>query len=167
MPLFEPIFEALNRSGARYVVVGGVAVVLHGYLRVTGDLDLIVDLSPAGARKAIETLLGIGMRCPLPVDPLEFADPGIREEWMRQKGMCVFPMVDPANPMRQVDLLVDSPIDFEGLWSRAVTIEVGSTPAKVVSIPDLIELKRAAGRMQDAADIEVLEGILRRKKRDV
>jgi hypothetical protein len=76
-------------------------------------------------------------------------------------------MVDPANPMRQVDLFVESPIDFEGLWSRAVTMEVGSVPARVASIPDLIELKRIAGRPQDAADIEALEAILRRKKRDV
>ena len=39
MSLFEPIFEALNRQNVRYVVVGGVAVVLHGHARLTADLD--------------------------------------------------------------------------------------------------------------------------------
>jgi len=50
--LFEPIFEALNSAQVRYIVVGGVATVLHGFARLTADLDLIVDLQPVEARKA-------------------------------------------------------------------------------------------------------------------
>ena len=69
MPLFEPIFDALNRNGVRYVVVGGVAVVLHGVARLTGDLDLAVDLTPSEARKAIDALVACGFRSRLPVDP--------------------------------------------------------------------------------------------------
>ena len=42
MLLYEPLFHALNASGARYVVVGGVATVLHGYARLTADIDLII-----------------------------------------------------------------------------------------------------------------------------
>ena len=46
MALFEPVFRALNDTGARYVVVGGLATVLHGYARFTADADLVVDLAP-------------------------------------------------------------------------------------------------------------------------
>ncbi len=46
MPLFEPIFEALNRADARYVVVGGVAVILLGHTLMTADLDLAVERNP-------------------------------------------------------------------------------------------------------------------------
>ncbi|OGR91725.1 MAG: hypothetical protein A2V88_09150 [Elusimicrobia bacterium RBG_16_66_12] len=57
MALFEPIFDALNRAGVRYVVVGGLATVLHGYARLTVGIDLIVDLAPDEARK-------VSARCP-------------------------------------------------------------------------------------------------------
>ena len=54
--LLEPIFDALNRADVRYVVVGGLATVLHGYARLTADVDLIVDLVPAEARKTIAAI---------------------------------------------------------------------------------------------------------------
>jgi hypothetical protein len=50
VPLFEPIFEALNSVQVRYIVVGGVATVLHGFARLTADLDLIVDLDDIRSR---------------------------------------------------------------------------------------------------------------------
>jgi hypothetical protein len=53
MSLFEPIFAALETARVRYVVVGGMATVLHGYARLTADIDLIVDQAPDEARKAI------------------------------------------------------------------------------------------------------------------
>ena len=51
MPLYEPLFRALNASGTRYVVVGGVATVLHGYARFTADVDLILDLERKAAAR--------------------------------------------------------------------------------------------------------------------
>ena len=48
---FEPIFDPLNRTGVRYVVVGGRATVLHGFARLTADVDPIVDLSPLEEKK--------------------------------------------------------------------------------------------------------------------
>ncbi len=54
--VFEEVCGALNRARVRYVVVGGVAVVLHGYPRLTADLDLVVDLAPEQAAAAIDAL---------------------------------------------------------------------------------------------------------------
>lgn len=161
--LFEPIFAALNRAGVRYVVVGGVAVVLHGHPRLTADLDLAVDLAPAEARKAIDALLGLGLRPRAPVDPAGFADPATRSRWIAERGMRVFSMWDPEDPMRVVDLFVENPIDFEELWSRSEDVPLSGTTARVASIPDLIRLKRLAGRPEDALDIEALEAILERR----
>ena len=163
--LFEPVFEALNRAQVRYVVVGGLATVLHGHARLTADIDLVIDLSPAEARKTLETLVGLGFRPRAPVDPLAFADPGIRGQWIHEKGMRVFSLWDPANPMREVDLFVEHPIDFNELWNRSEVIELTHTVVRIASIPDLIYLKRLAGRAQDLADVEALEVILRRKER--
>ena len=69
--------------------------------------------------------------------------------------MRVFSMWDPANPMREVDLFVEHPIDFDELWNRSEIINLSHTVARIASIPDLIRLKRLAGRPQDLADIEM------------
>jgi len=72
--LFEPVFEALNRAHVRYVVVGGLATVLHGHARLTADIDLVIDLSPPEATKTLEALVDLGFRPRAPVDPLAFAE---------------------------------------------------------------------------------------------
>ena len=68
MSLFEPIFAALENGAVRYVVVGGVATVLHGYARLTADVDLIVDQNPDEARKAIRVLVALGFVPRAPVN---------------------------------------------------------------------------------------------------
>lgn len=155
--MFEPIFEALNSVNARYVVVGGVAVVLHGHPRLTADLDLVVDLAPGEARKVVDALVGLGLRPTAPVDPALFADPHVRTRWVTEKGMLVFSLRDPNDPLRQIDLFVQEPIPFETLWEGAREIDVAGTPVRIASIEDLITMKRAAGRAQDLADIDALE----------
>jgi hypothetical protein len=73
---FDMIFAVLQRAGVRYLVVGGVAVVLHGHPRFTADLDLVVALDPKNARAAIEALGVLGYRPRAPVSGALFADPG-------------------------------------------------------------------------------------------
>lgn len=160
MKLFAPIFDALNREGVRYIVVGGVAVVLQGHLRSTVDLDLIVDLEPAAAGKAIEVLTGLGLQPRVPVPARQFADPAVRAGWIHDKGMQVFTLLDFDNPLRVVGLFVEHPIPFEELWERSEVLPVGTTEVRVASIPDLIRLKKLPGRPQDRIDIERLQQIL-------
>jgi hypothetical protein len=162
--LFEPLFQALDRNAVRYVVVGGVAVVLHGFARLTGDVDLAIDLRPEEARKAIATFTGFGLRPRLPVDPFAFADPTTRASWVREKGMRVFTFIDPKNPMILVDCFAEDVIPFADLWERSVTMALASTGVRVASVDDLIALKRIAGRAQDAADIAALEAIARTRE---
>ena len=90
MALFEPIFEALNDGDVRYVVVGGVATVLHGFARLTADLDLIIDLEPAEAKKALAALHGLGFQPRPPVTLDDFADAAKRRQWIETKGLRVF-----------------------------------------------------------------------------
>ena len=165
MSLFEPLFDALNAAEVRYVVVGGLAVVLHGHARLTADIDLVVDLTPGEAKKAIQTLTRLGFRARAPVDPLGFADAIVRQQWITEKGLRVFSLWDPSNPMVEVDLFAEHPIDFEELWRRAEIIKLSRASVRIASIRDLIRLKQLAGRPQDLADIEALELILRRQGR--
>jgi hypothetical protein len=154
---FEDILAALNQHGVRYVIVGGLAVILHGHVRVTADIDLVIDLEPAQARAAIDALVGTGLRPLVPVDPTAFADKGTRESWVRDKNMQVFSLHDPMDPARHADLFVRHPIPFEELWAASATVRYGSTEVRVASLGHLKRMKRAAGRTQDLADIEALE----------
>lgn len=157
MPLYEPIFDALNARGVRYLVVGGLAVVLHGYARLTVDLDLVVDLTPEEALKAVTTLVGLGFRPRLPVAPEAFADSRQRRDWVRKRNLRVFSMFDPTDPLREVDLFVEEPMPFEELWARSIEMPLATTTVRVVSREDLIEMKRRAGRVRDLEDVAALE----------
>jgi hypothetical protein len=84
------VLAALEHAKVRYLVVGGVAVVLHGHLRVTADLDLVVDLDPANARAARTALAGLGYRARAPVPLEQFADASIGQSWIDEKGLTVF-----------------------------------------------------------------------------
>ncbi|HET6602677.1 MAG TPA: DUF6036 family nucleotidyltransferase [Xanthomonadaceae bacterium] len=153
------IFHALAQADARYVVVGGLAVILHGHLRATRDLDLVISLEQANCAKALRALSGIGLRPRLPVPMEAFSDPSIREQWHRDRNMEVFQLWDPANEERSVDLFVHEPIDFEELYGAAVTRELHGVPIRVAAIHHLIRMKRLAGRPRDLDDIAALRQI--------
>jgi hypothetical protein len=159
--LYEPLFAAL--ADVRYVVVGGLAVVLHGHARMTADVDLIVDLEPLEATKAVTALTALGLTPRAPVRAEDFADPALRRSWVQDKGMRVFSLWDPLNPLREVDIFAEHPLPFEELYHRAEIMPIGSMGIRVASIPDLIVLKRAASRPLDLSDIEALEALMRRK----
>jgi len=162
VPLFEPLFDALNHADVRYVVVGGVAVVLHGFARLTGDVDLAIDLRPAEARKAVTTFGQLGLRPRLPVDPMQFADPAVRTTWVCDRHMRVFTFFDPTNPMLVVDCFAEDMLPFDGLWTSSEVKNLASTTVRVASIADLIALKRQVGRPQDLQDIAALQEIQQR-----
>lgn len=163
MALFEPVFRALEASGARFVVVGGVAVVLQGHARLTADLDLVIDLEPEPCRRAVAALVDLGLHPRAPVPAIQFADPERRRQWSEEKGMEVFSLYDPGNPLLTVDLFVHSPDPFEELWGTADVMRIGDVDVRVASIPHLVAMKRRVGRAQDLDDIARLEEIRRER----
>ena len=72
------IVEALNGAKVRYLVVGGLAVVAHGYLRFTNDVDLVIQLEPDNIRRTFEALSRLGYRPGVPITAEQFADAGNR-----------------------------------------------------------------------------------------
>ena len=161
--MFEELLADLDRANVRFVVVGGLAVVIQGYARLTADVDLVIDLDAANVRRTIEALVARGLRPLLPVNAFDFADEAIRQEWVASKNLEVFSMRDERNPLLVVDLFAREPIPFDHLWSHADAVPLGGRTIRVASIEDLIRMKRLAGRPQDAIDIQRLEEILRRR----
>jgi hypothetical protein len=160
---FHSLFATLEARKLRYVVVGGLALVLHGVDRLTADIDLVVDLAPEAAGNLIATLLGAGYRPAAPVDAMLFADPAARAAWRRDREMRVFSLWDTSGTRPTIDLFTESVIPFEDLWRDATTVEIARDLAiRVASIPHLIQLKEIAGRPQDLVDIEQLRVIVSR-----
>jgi hypothetical protein len=142
-------------------------MVLHGYARFTADVDLIIDLQKAEAENAVKALMAFGMRPRLPVDPIQFADPGVRESWRTEKNMEFFSFFDPRNPVVTVDLFVYEPVPFHQLTLRAEKLDIGGIAVPVCSIEDLIELKRKAARPRDLEDIAHLREIQRIRQQGI
>jgi hypothetical protein len=156
---FLRAIDALNKHDVRYVIVGGFAAIMHGHNRATKDLDIVVDLETAEARKAIAALVSIGMQPRVPVDPYDFALESKRKEWMRDKNAVVFTMIDPVNSLFVVDIFIELPMEFEPFYNRAKVIQLKNQPVKVCSVDDLIIMKTRSGRPQDLLDIEVLNAL--------
>jgi predicted nucleotidyltransferase len=156
---FEKVFRLLNEHQVRYVIVGGIAVILHGNPRLTADLDIIIDLEPAQARIAIEVLQQAGFVAEVPVDIRQFADETVRRSWIVDKHMKALSLHDGEMPPTVIDLLAESPIAFEDLYARAKVISLDEITLRVAAIPDLITLKRLSGRPEDLRDVAELEKI--------
>lgn len=153
------IFKALADGEVEYVVVGGLAVIMHGHLRATRDLDLVIGLHPDNCMKGMQALSSIGLRPRLPVTLADFADPSKRADWVDNRNMLVFQLWDPVNPERSVDVFVREPLDFSAMLSEAVIKDLDGVPIRVASIRHLIILKLAAGRPLDLDDVQALREI--------
>jgi hypothetical protein len=157
--LYPRVFAELNDRGVRYVVVGGLAVVLHGHARLTMDADIVVALDEENARRTVDALLALGFVPRSPISAHSFASELERAKWIEEKNMLVFSMSDPATPFFAIDLFVDPPIPYAELATHAETRELDGVPISVCSRNDLIRMKRISGRPEDLADIEALEAI--------
>lgn len=155
----EGILEALNGARVRYLVVGGVAVVLHGYLRTTGDLDLVVQLERDNLLRALAALSARGYRPRAPIPAEEFADPQTRRRWIEEKHLTVFSLWSPEHPVLEIDLFVEEPFDFDTVYARHLLVRLDRTEITIVGLDDLLELKRRAGRPQDQLDVAALEAL--------
>ncbi len=153
----ETVLQALNTAGVRYLVVGGVAVVLHGHLRTTADLDLVVQLDPTNLLRALRSLSEIGFRPRAPVALEDLADPAIRKSWIQEKNLMVFSLWHPDLAAFDVDLFVQEPFDFDEVWERRIDVTLDRTIAPVIGLEDLINLKQEAGRPRDLEDVCALK----------
>jgi hypothetical protein len=156
---YENVFRSLQKNNIRYAVAGGVALVLHGVVRFTADLDLIVDLEPENLSRFVLVLTELEYRPRNPVNVGDFLDPAIRGKWKREKGMEVFSFADPSQPMTMVDVFIEEKIPFREVMQETVRMEAGGITIPVVSLRHLKRLKKAAGRPQDLADIEAIEAL--------
>lgn len=164
---FETIAAALRDAGVRYLVAGGIAVNAHGYVRLTYDVDLVIQLKPDNIRPAFRALAGLGYRPTVPVTAEQFADEAQRARWIREKGMQVLNFHSELYRPFTVDVFVSEPFDFDDEYEAAMQGELApGLTVRFVSIPALIAMKQLANRPRDLDDIEHLRMIMEEKRRN-
>ena len=138
----QDVFRCFQRHDVRYVVIGGVASILHGVPRVTFDLDVLIEASPENARRLLEALLD----AELPTASLTTVDDVLANEITIFKDRV------------RIDVQTSTPgLGFADAWERKMTMEYNGQEFHVVCREDLISSKLAAGRAVDLEDVRLLE----------
>ncbi len=154
----EAVVKALNSANVQYLIVGGLAVNAHGFVRLTRDIDIVLGLDPANAAKGLSALLAIGYSMSIPASPEDFSNVATREEWRRSKEMIVLKLWSDEHRRTPVDIFVYEPFAFAQEMLVASMLEIcPGLRAPVVSLETLLQMKRVAGRPQDLIDIEELK----------
>ncbi len=154
---YEEVFSELSRRQVKYLVVGGVALVLHGVLRLTADLDLMLDMGEENLAEFVAAMQALKFKPKMPgVSAGDFLDANKRAMWKREKNMLVFSFVQNKG-YQLIDILLDFSIDFNLAAKRKKVVRAKGISIPIVGLDDLIQLKRNSGRPQDLADIAALE----------
>jgi len=152
------LFRTLERHRVRYLLVGGLAMNLYGVPRMTMDVDLVLALDQGNLHDFFEAAWELGLKPALPVTLEELADAGKRAEWIEKRHMIAFPLAGAEKTVPTVDILIGARISFEDAYVRREIREISGVPVSLAALEDMIALKAQAGRAQDIADIEHLEG---------
>ena len=159
--VYFDLFQAFEERDLDYVVIGGVALVMHGVVRMTADLDLMVALTPENLRKLVDVMARLGYRPRIPEPAEALLDQRKRQEWRDEKHMEAFSFYAPRQPLALIDIMINEPLDYRTMHANAVRMELRGLSIPVAAIDDLIVLKRQAGRPQDLEDIRALEELRR------
>ena len=158
MSMFN-LINMLAEAKVEFVLVGGLAVALHGYQRVTMDVDVVLAMGADNLHKFLSVAKACGLRPTIPVDLDALANPKLIERWYQEKGMLAFSLRGSEAMATVMDILVRPVVSFDDLRRDATMVKVGLITIPVASIEHLIEMKTGTGRSKDLIDIEELRKI--------
>ena len=142
---YKEMLQSLVDAGVEFMLVGAYALAAHGYPRSTMDIDIWVKPSDNNAQAVMQALQAFGA----PLMGLEKKDL-LRDDTVFQIGVAP----------RRIDLLTGlTGLKFDEVFARALEIQIENLRVRLPSIDDLIRNKKATGRIQDLADVEVLQRI--------
>jgi predicted nucleotidyltransferase len=157
MIIYEEVLREFQRQKVKYVLVGGIAFNLLGGYRNTLDMDILVEMSDKNLFKIVNILKKAGYHVKQPVDPIMIADKKTRRDWIKNKNMKAFNFYKGERSYEEVDIIIDSPVNFENAISDALEARAGGLALKVISLKNFIKMKKASGRDKDLRDIAALK----------
>ncbi len=138
---FRDLLSLLNEHKVNYLIVGGWALGVHGYVRATGDMDIWIGQNDSNIGALLLALKAFGV------------PEGIDSDFFKEKGNA-FRM---GSPPIQIEIITEaSGIDFEASYSNRIEIKADGLDIPFIGYDDLVKNKRASGRLRDLADLEGL-----------
>ena len=153
------LFRELQKHDVQYVVVGGIAINLHGVERATMDVDLVLAMDEGNLQRFLRVATELELKPSLPVKIESLCNAAQLDEWVRDKHMIAFNLRPASKTAPSVDIVVQPKVPFETMYRNRVEKDIGGVRFKLASIDDLIALKTNTGRKQDASDIAALNKV--------
>ena len=147
------MIEALEKRKVDYAIAGGYAVALHGAVRGTVDIDIVLRFTKKNLLAAEAALRDVGLQSRLPVKGDEVFD--FREEYIKNRNLLAWNFINISNPTESVDIILTD--DLRNLKTKR--IRSGEKTLRVISIDDLIKMKEKSNRGQDLEDIKALRSL--------
>lgn len=149
------LIGALESRRVNYAIAGGYAVALHGAVRGTVDIDIVIRLTRKDFLAIEAALKDMGLQSRLPLKAEEVYE--FREEYIKNRNLLAWNFINDYNPTESVDIILTE--DLRKL--RTKRIRAGRKTLRIVSIDDLIKMKEKSGRQQDLEDIKALRSLKR------
>lgn len=141
---YEEFLRLLNKNKIKYCIVGAYAVGYHAKPRYTKDIDILIEVSRSNAQKIIQAL-----------DEFGFGDLELSEEDFLKEGRIIQLGYEPV----RIDLLTSiAGCSFKEIWDHKKLGDYGDEKVNFIGKAELIKSKKASGRKQDEADVELLQG---------
>jgi hypothetical protein len=155
------LFKQLNKYRVQYLLIGGLAISMHGIERATMDIDITIAMNPENQENLISWAQSLNLKPVLPVPLQSLKDIALLKLWQQEKNLLAFALTTPEVAGVTIDILLFPSVDFAEMQRRAVHFDIDQIDIPVASIDDLILLKQAAGRPIDSSDIEHLKRLKR------
>lgn len=152
--LLSRLCREFKKHSVQYAIAGGYAVALHGAVRGTVDIDILLNLDEKNLTLCEEVLKSMGFISKIPVDANLILKN--RERFIEEKNLIAWSFYNPNNPTEIIDVLIHK--DLEDM--NTVKMQYADIELIVVSRQDLIDMKRETGRPQDLEDIKALESLI-------
>jgi len=139
---FKEFLKLLNEERLEYLLVGGYAVGYYGYPRATADMDIWIAISTENAEKALKVFHRFGLNAP-----------DLTASLFLEKGRIIRMGIPPM----RIEIITDaSGVSFADCYKNHSAVEIDGISVHLISLPDLLKNKKAAGRYKDLDDLEHL-----------
>ncbi len=153
------LFRALQEDDVRYMVVGGLAVNLHGVSRLTMDVDLVIALDGENLSRFARAAQRLSLKPIVPVTLADLGDAAKVRSWIEEKHMLAFALRPPGHADPTIELLMQPSVPFADAYSRRIEKDLGGVRVPIACVDDLIAPKTGTGRQKDESDITALRAL--------
>lgn len=151
--LILKLCSEFHKNKIKYAIAGGYAVSLHGAIRGTVDIDIILNLEEENFLNAITVLNELGFVPRLPLEAISVLNK--REFLIKEKNLIAYSFYNPSNPVEVIDILIHK--DLKDL--EFIEIVKANTTLNLISKKNLIQMKKESARPQDLEDVKALESL--------